>query len=108
MRVYDARRDFGLTFFLFPFLFLFSYALSNFKQRESRAVAIAIVNGYVYTHRPIFSSKSEAHLPPLPLPLLPSSFRLGNLASVYGSYIWPSKSAPKYKLGFGCTTGCEC
>ena len=55
-------------------LFL-SYALSNFKQREQRAVSIAIING------------------------------LGNLASVYGSYIWPSKSAPRYKVGFGCTTG---
>ena len=55
-------------------LFL-SYALSNFKQREQRAVSIAIVNG------------------------------IGNVASVYGSYIWPSKSAPRYKVGFGCTTG---
>lgn len=30
---------------------------------------------------------------------------LGNLASVYGSYIWPKQDGPQYKAGFGATTG---
>ena len=54
-------------------LFL-SYALSNFTNREQRAVSIATING------------------------------LGNLASVYGSYIWPKTSGPKFIQGFSCTT----
>jgi sugar phosphate permease len=54
-------------------LFL-SYALSNFTNREQRAVSIATING------------------------------LGNLASVYGSYIWPKTSGPRFIQGFSCTT----
>ena len=30
---------------------------------------------------------------------------VGNLSSVYGSQIWPSKSAPHYTLGWGITAG---
>ncbi|KAL7416444.1 major facilitator superfamily transporter [Mrakia frigida] len=51
-----------------------SYCLANFKNNETRAVAIAIING------------------------------LGNTASIYGAYIWPANSAPSFTLGFACTT----
>ncbi|CED82688.1 Permease of the major facilitator superfamily [Phaffia rhodozyma] len=51
-----------------------SYALQNFPDRESRAISIALING------------------------------LGNSASIYGSYIWPSTNGPQYPIGFGCTT----
>lgn len=30
---------------------------------------------------------------------------LGNLASIYGSYLFPSSSAPKYPMGFGVISG---
>lgn len=30
--------------------------------------------------------------------------RFGNLASVYGSFFWPSHTAPKYIMGFSLTT----
>jgi hypothetical protein len=29
---------------------------------------------------------------------------LGNLASVYGSFIWPSQDAPRYIMGFAVMT----
>lgn len=29
---------------------------------------------------------------------------LGNLASVYGSFLWPSSDAPLYHIGFATTT----
>jgi hypothetical protein len=45
------------------------YAFANYKNNETRAVAIAIING------------------------------LGNTASIYGSYIWPADSAPKCESG---------
>jgi hydrogenase/urease accessory protein HupE len=32
-------------------------------------------------------------------------FSPGNLASVYGSFIWPKTDAPYYVAGFGTTTG---
>jgi len=28
---------------------------------------------------------------------------VANLASIYGSYLWPTASAPRYALGFGVT-----
>ncbi|GHJ88605.1 hypothetical protein NliqN6_5007 [Naganishia liquefaciens] len=52
-----------------------SYMVTNFEGREKRAVSIALINGF------------------------------GNLASVYGSYIWPKQDAPQYKAGFAATTG---
>ncbi|KAK6530481.1 hypothetical protein TWF694_003833 [Orbilia ellipsospora] len=30
---------------------------------------------------------------------------MGNLASIYGAYLFPSEDAPKYLMGFGVTTG---
>lgn len=30
---------------------------------------------------------------------------LGNLAQIYGAYLFPSKDAPKYLLGFGVISG---
>jgi MFS family permease len=52
-----------------------SYMVTQFEGREKRAVSIAIINGF------------------------------GNLASVYGSFLWPSTDAPLYHAGFGATTG---
>lgn len=47
----------------------------------------------------------------VPIALLPSSYNtdictsaFANLSSVYGSYIWPSGSAPEYVPGFSVTT----
>ncbi|GFZ47584.1 hypothetical protein JCM24511_05328 [Saitozyma sp. JCM 24511] len=51
-----------------------SWMITMFDGREKRAVSIALVNGF------------------------------GNLASVYGSFLWPSTDAPMYHIGFGVTT----
>jgi predicted MFS family arabinose efflux permease len=52
-----------------------SWTVTMFEGREKRAVCIALING------------------------------VGNLASIYGSFFWPSNTAPKYTMGFGITTG---
>ncbi|KAL8287058.1 hypothetical protein RQP46_004064 [Phenoliferia psychrophenolica] len=54
---------------------LLSNMVTQFEGREKRAISIALVNGF------------------------------GNLASIYGSYIWPANTAPLYHIGFGTTTG---
>jgi hypothetical protein len=51
-----------------------SWMITMFDGREKRAVSIALINGF------------------------------GNLASVYGSFLWPSTDAPMYHIGFGVTT----
>ncbi|TXT11848.1 uncharacterized protein COLE_02258 [Cutaneotrichosporon oleaginosum] len=51
-----------------------SWMVTMFDGREKRAVSIAMVNGF------------------------------GNLASVYGSFFWPSSHAPNYTTGFAITT----
>lgn len=51
-----------------------SWMVTMFDGREKRAVSIALVNGF------------------------------GNLASVYGSFLWPATDAPMYHIGFGVTT----
>nr|XP_019043076.1 hypothetical protein I302_08787 [Kwoniella bestiolae CBS 10118]OCF22006.1 hypothetical protein I302_08787 [Kwoniella bestiolae CBS 10118] len=51
-----------------------SWMVTMFQGRESRAISIAIINGF------------------------------GNLASVYGSFFWPAKDAPRYVKGFSITT----
>ncbi|BEJ12040.1 hypothetical protein CspHIS471_0205000 [Cutaneotrichosporon sp. HIS471] len=51
-----------------------SWMVTMFDGREKRAVSIALVNGF------------------------------GNLASVYGSFFWPSSDAPDYTIGFAITT----
>lgn len=51
-----------------------SWMVTMFEGREKRAVCIALING------------------------------VGNLASVYGSFFWPSTDAPKYVMGFAITT----
>ncbi|GMK54216.1 hypothetical protein CspeluHIS016_0108020 [Cutaneotrichosporon spelunceum] len=51
-----------------------SWMVTMFDGREKRAVSIALVNGF------------------------------GNLASVYGSFFWPSSDAPNYTTGFAITT----
>jgi len=53
-----------------------SYAASTYGSSppEVRAVSLALINA------------------------------LGNLASIYGSYLFPSKSAPHYLMGFGVIT----
>ncbi|EMD01017.1 hypothetical protein BAUCODRAFT_61784 [Baudoinia panamericana UAMH 10762] len=54
-----------------------SYAASTFGSmpQETRAVSLALVNA------------------------------LGNLAQIYGAYLFPTKDAPKYLLGFGVISG---
>lgn len=52
-----------------------SWAVTMFDGREKRGVSIALING------------------------------LGNLASVYGSWFWPSDTAPKYIMGFALCSG---
>ncbi|TKA78638.1 hypothetical protein B0A55_02668 [Friedmanniomyces simplex] len=54
-----------------------SYAASTFgsMEQETRAVSLALVNA------------------------------LGNLAQIYGAYLFPSEDAPKYLLGFGVISG---
>lgn len=54
-----------------------SYASSTFgnMDTEVRAVALALMNG------------------------------MGNLAQIYGAYLFPSEDAPKYLMGFGVISG---
>lgn len=54
-----------------------SYASSTFgaMPNETRAISLAFVNA------------------------------MGNLASIYGAYLFPSDDAPKYLMGFGVTSG---
>jgi len=54
-----------------------SYAASTFSDmpRETRGVALALVNA------------------------------LGNLAQIYGAYLFPEEDRPKYLLGFGVIAG---
>ncbi|WVF68722.1 hypothetical protein IAT40_003494 [Kwoniella sp. CBS 6097] len=51
-----------------------SWMVTMFDGREKRAVSIALING------------------------------VGNLASVYGSFFWPAKTAPLYHMGFAIST----
>jgi MFS family permease len=51
-----------------------SWTVTMFEGREKRGVCIAIING------------------------------VGNLASIYGSFFWPSNTAPQYTMGFAITT----
>lgn len=51
-----------------------SWAVTMFDGREKRGIAFAFING------------------------------IGNLASVYGSWVWPSTDAPRYPIGWGVTT----
>ncbi|KAJ9610626.1 hypothetical protein H2200_005403 [Cladophialophora chaetospira] len=53
---------------------LISWEVTMFPGRERRAVSIPIINGF------------------------------GNLASVYGSFIWPKPDAPRYVMGFSIMT----
>ncbi|RSH80115.1 hypothetical protein EHS25_007317 [Saitozyma podzolica] len=53
---------------------LLSWLVTMFEGRESRAISIALINGF------------------------------GNLSSVYGSFFWPSDQAPQYHMGFAITT----
>lgn len=52
----------------------YSWMVTMFDGREKRAISIALINGF------------------------------GNLASIYGSFFWPSNSAPRYVMGFAITT----
>lgn len=54
-----------------------SYSASTFgtMRQETRAVSLALVNA------------------------------LGNLAQIYGAYLFPSDDAPKYLMGFGVISG---
>ncbi|WOO80280.1 MFS transporter prlL [Vanrija pseudolonga] len=51
-----------------------SWSVIMFDGREKRGISFAFVNG------------------------------IGNLASVYGSWLWPSWNGPNYPIGFGVTT----
>ncbi|KAJ9640865.1 hypothetical protein H2204_003154 [Knufia peltigerae] len=53
---------------------LISWEVTMFPGRERRAVSVPVINGF------------------------------GNLASVYGSFIWPSHDAPRYIMGFAVMT----
>ncbi|ORX33303.1 hypothetical protein BD324DRAFT_654252 [Kockovaella imperatae] len=52
-----------------------SWMVTMFDGREKRAISIALINGF------------------------------GNIASVYGSFLWPAWVKPLYHVGFGVTTG---
>lgn len=54
-----------------------SYSATTFgpMRQETRAVSLALVNA------------------------------LGNLAQIYGAYLFPSKDEPKYLMGFGVISG---
>ncbi|KIV78622.1 hypothetical protein PV11_06256 [Exophiala sideris] len=53
---------------------LISWEVTMFPGRERRAVSVPLINGF------------------------------GNLASVYGSFIWPAEDAPRYITGFAVMT----
>ena len=76
-------------------LFL-SWMVGNFEGREKRAVSIAMINGFGESRVVCGSVLGTAANDLLVFP--------GNLASVYGSFIWPKSDAPKYTAGFATTT----
>jgi len=80
--VYDFKARYALLVLMASGLWAsnalaLAYASSTFGSMapESRGIALAIVNG------------------------------MGNLASIYGSYLFPSNEAPKYLKGFGVISG---
>lgn len=70
-----------------------SYASSTFgdMSTETRAVALALVNAVSHFVLPDCAGLTSP--------------QMGNLAQIYGSYLFPSDDAPKYLLGFGVITG---
>jgi len=70
-----------------------SFASSTFgsMEAETRAIALALVNAMGMLP---FAHKREPRLT-----------ALGNLASIYGSYLFPAEDAPKYLMGFGVISG---
>ena len=66
-----------------------SFASSTFgsMEAETRAIALALVNA-MGTFSPTDTSGSRLTT-------------LGNLASIYGSYLFPAEDSPKYLMGFG-------
>jgi len=75
-------------------LFL-SWMVGNFEGREKRAVSIALINGF---------GELRWRYKSVPALTTCSYYVSGNLASVYGSFIWPKSDAPKYTAGFATTT----
>ena len=71
---------------------LISWEVTMFPGRERRAVSVPVINGFGENAQPFRVSRSGANLSP------------GNLASVYGSFIWPSQDAPRYIVGFAVMT----
>jgi hypothetical protein len=80
--VYDLHARYGLLVIMASGLWAanglaLSYASSNFGAMppEVKAISLAIVNA------------------------------MGNLAQIYGAYLFPSDDAPKYLMGFGVISG---
>lgn len=76
---------------------LISWEVTMFPGRERRAVSVPVINGFGQSlttpHR-----CCRGHTGLLTLSVK------GNLASVYGSFIWPSHDAPRYIMGFAIMT----
>jgi hypothetical protein len=74
-----------------------------------RYVFLVFINSFIWTANPLALSYASVSLGPLDPETRAISLAfvngLGNLAQVYGSYLFPAEDAPKYLKGFGAYAG---
>lgn len=74
-----------------------------------RYVFLCFINSAIWTANPLALSYASVSMGPLHPETRAISLALingfGNLAQIYGSYLFPDKDAPKYLVGFGTYAG---
>ncbi len=75
---------------------LISWEITMFPGRERRAVSVPVINGFGEFFLFFLSFFFCLYIP--------LKRYIGNLASVYGSFIWPAEDAPRYITGFAVMT----
>lgn len=74
-----------------------------------RYVFLCFINSAIWTANPLALSYASVSLGPLQPETraicLAMINGMGNLAQIYGSYLFPSEDAPKYLIGFGTYAG---
>lgn len=74
-----------------------------------RYVFLVFINSMIWTANPLALSYASVSMGPLDPETRAVSLALvnsmGNLAQIYGSYLFPSTDAPKYLTGFGSYAG---
>lgn len=74
-----------------------------------RYVFLVFINSMIWTANPLALSYASVSMGPLDPETRAISLALvnamGNLAQIYGSYLFPAEDAPKYLVGFGTYAG---